>query len=138
MKCRKVVWNEVNKKYDIVWFGSQGLAPVDPENSDAPLKKISADNYSIEQEGVAHSLIQRLSVIRGELWYQINYGLPLFEKIKNKGILDSLIMGTITDHPEVRSVGDFSSVVEKSKYSISVKIDTIYNESISFESTFGI
>lgn len=138
MKCRKVVWNEENKKYDIVWFGSQGLAPVDPENPEAPLKKISADNYSIEQEGVAHSLIQRLSVIRGELWYQINYGLPLFEKIKNKGILDSLIMGTITDHPEVRSVGDFSSVVEKSKYSISVKIDTIYNESISFESTFGI
>ena len=72
------------------------------------------------------------------MWYQINYGLPLFEKIKNKGILDSLIMGIITDHPEVRSVGDFSSVVEKSKYSISVKIDTIYNESISFESTFGI
>ena len=38
------------------------------------------ENYGKEKEAIIDSLTQRLSVIKGELWYNVSAGLPLLEK----------------------------------------------------------
>ena len=97
--------------------------------------KLSADNYSKEQKGVANSLIQRLSVIKGELWYKASYGLPLMEKIKNKGIYDSIIINIITTHPEVVNLISIESKIENRKYMLDFVVYTIYNNELRIQYT---
>lgn len=237
MKCRKVVYDESNEKYDVVWFGSSGTIkklecagktieitptsgevkispvvynqiceinyinnsgkPIQVQILDQNLQTIHAEfisitkpsfgiyiplgvneltiigktfdggilkdledpfsvktldyysnnaifwdatkqSYAEYQEGVASSLIQRLSVIKGELWYQINYGLPLFDKIKSKGIYDSTIIGIITNHPDVTDIEEFNSYVEKNVYYFNAKINTIYKESLELSSNYNL
>lgn len=92
--------------------------------------KLVDENYSTKQHGVADSLIQRLSVIKGELWYKASYGLPLLDKIKSKGIMDSVIINIITDHPDVVNIEYFNSQLENNSYSFTFICNTIYNENI--------
>lgn len=126
MKSRKCIKNN-NGKYDIVWFGSRGIDPITGN-------KIPAENYSTEQEGVRDSLVQRLSVLKGELWYKMSYGLPLFDKIRDKGIYDAVVLNIVQSHPDVKTVVDFkSSIKENYQYSVSFILTTIYTEE---ESTF--
>lgn len=95
--------------------------------------KKAAPNYSEKQEGVKDALIPRLSVLKGELWYKISYGLPLMEKIKSKGIYDSIIIKYITDYPDVVNIEEFSSTLDKDthKYTFDCIINTIYGEKIN-------
>lgn len=85
-------------------------------------------SYSSKQEGVRDSLIPRLGIIKGELWYRKSYGLPLLDKIKSKGIFDSIIVGYIMDHPDVVGLNEFTSKLEGHSYKYDCKINTIYNE----------
>lgn len=87
-------------------------------------------NYSTEQAGVRDSLIPRLSVIKGELWYKASYGLPLMDKIKSKGIYDSIIVRYITDHPDVTTLEEFGSTLAEHTYTFDSYINTIYGEKI--------
>lgn len=84
------------------------------------------DNYAKEQEGVATSLVQRLSVLKNELWYNINEGLPLIDKYRNKNILDSYVASTILKHPDVINISEFTSSLNKNSYSCKVVVNTIY------------
>lgn len=84
------------------------------------------DNYAKEQEGVATSLTQRLSVLKNELWYNINEGLPLIDKYRNKNILDSYVASTILKHPDVINISEFTSSLNKNSYSCKVVVNTIY------------
>lgn len=87
------------------------------------------DNYAERQEGVAMSLIQRLSVLKGELWYQINNGMPLLEKVRSKEIIDSYIISAVLNHPDCNSFSSFNSSVEnKHDYHCTFKVNTIYGE----------
>lgn len=115
MKCRKIT---DNKK--IIWFGSAGK----DENN----KKIPYENYSTEQEGVKDSLTQRLSVIKGELWYNLNAGIPLLDKNSSDVVYDSYISSTIMKHPMVLSIKKFVSVVENHKYRCSIIVETVYGD----------
>lgn len=92
---------------------------------------IKASNYSEQQEGVRDSLIARLSVIKGELWYRSSYGLPLLDKIKSKGIYDSMIVDGILSHPDVVNLESFNSKIEGHTYYFDCVINTIYNEKIT-------
>lgn len=94
--------------------------------------KIPAENYSTEARGVRDSLIQRLSVIKGELWYKASYGLPLMEKIKNKGIYDSIIINMITEHPDIKRLVDFDSSFDKKTraYTFEFVAETVYAEEV--------
>lgn len=92
---------------------------------------IKASNYSTLQEGVRDSLIARLSVIKGELWYRSSYGLPLLDKIKSKGIYDSIIVDYILSHPDVVNLESFNSKIDGHTYSFDCVINTIYNEKIT-------
>lgn len=88
------------------------------------------DNYSDKQQGVVDSLTQRLSVIRRELWYDVNYGLPLLDKQKSKVAIDAFIGKTVLAHPDVDSIQDFDSMIINKVYTCSMKIITKYGEII--------
>lgn len=70
------------------------------------------DNYSSGVEGISYSLIQRLGVIKNELWYNINYGLPLIDKVKNKATMDAYIISVITNHAEIEQLVKYTSRIE--------------------------
>lgn len=129
MNCRRV--KRVSGKNIIVWFGSYGV------NKDGTAKFYNIDdkhdNISTEQSGVADSLVQRLSVIEGELWYSITEGLPLLDKIKSKVELDAVITEIIFSHPDVLEISKLESQInDKKEYSALVTIETNYGQ-ISIE-----
>lgn len=121
MRCRNSVGN------NIVWFGSSGIT------EDGKAKK--ADNFVENEKAVAQSLKQKLSIIQGELWYHINYGLPLYNKIKSKGVFDTVILGIIEDHPSVKKIVSFESSITNHKYNFKFVANTIYNKEITLESS---
>lgn len=125
MKCRRL--EKSGNNYNVVWFGSYGV------NEDGTAKFYNEnnkhDNYSVSQEGVVDSLIQRLNVIKGELWYNVSVGIPLFEKSKKVGIMDSYIITTILDHPDVISILEFKSeILNNHIYNCYFKVATIYGD----------
>lgn len=138
MRCRRIVDGK------IVWFGSKGLQKAVrcsdetiasdnlfvTENMVALFynKNDKHDNYADKQQGVADSVTQRLSVIRGELWYKIGYGIPLLEKVKSKSIIDANVIQTIVEHPDVNTIKDFNSHVDKHHYHCSMTIVTLWGD----------
>lgn len=88
-------------------------------------------NYSTGVRGVRDGLIPRLSVIKGELWYKMSYGLPLMEKIRSKGIYDSIIVRYITEYPDVTNLEEFSSNLDRHTYTFDSIINTVYGEKIN-------
>lgn len=104
---------------DVVWFGSAGKTD---DN------KISAENFVQGQQSVVAGLKQRLSVLKGELWYKANFGLPLFDKVKTKALIDAFISSTILSHPDVQEIISFSSTVENKKYLCDVQISTTFGQ----------
>lgn len=135
MKTRRIKIDGTGVKH-IVWFGSYG------KNLDGTAMFYDSDadrdaygkndngkhnNYSENQEAIRDSLMQRLSVIRGELWYNVSVGLPLFEKIKKKGVLDSYIAMEILKHPDVKEVLEFKSeIINNHNYTCSCKVLSKY------------
>lgn len=97
-----------------------------------------AENYVENEEAVAKSLVQRLAVIKNELWYNINYGLPLLDKIRNKAIIDAAIINIINQHEGVRNIIDYTSNVDQNShtYYFTSNINTIYNKNISISSEY--
>ena len=120
MRCR----NSIDK--NIVWFKSYGI------EEDGKAKKVK-ENFVENEEAVAQSLKQKLSVIQGELWYHINYGLPLYNKVKSKGVLDAVILGILEDHPSVKKIINFKSSIVNHKYTFTFTVNTIYNKEIILE-----
>lgn len=86
------------------------------------------DNYASEREAVRDSLIQRLSVIKNELWYDFNYGVPLVDRIRDKSIIDAYLIREISRHPDVDMILGFESEVVKHEYGCYFVINTIYGE----------
>lgn len=86
------------------------------------------DNYASEKEAVRDSLMQRLSVIKNELWYDFNYGVPLVDRVRDKAIIDAYLIREISRHPDVNMIKGFESEVVKHEYSCFFVIDTVYGE----------
>lgn len=102
----------------------------------AKFYKDDHSSYATEQEGVATSLEQRLSVIKGELWYQINFGLPLLDKYKSKSIFDTTILDIITSHRGVKQVISFESSVKEHVYYFNCKILSIFNAEFELSNNY--
>lgn len=127
-----------NEHIDVVWFGTIGKQAVGFDNQlwdvatwdDTPGEALflheDRSSFSEKQQSVVDSLTQRLSIIRGELWYAMSYGLPLFEKNRSKLEFDAFIIKTITEHPDVDSIISFKSDVKGSNYACEVKIQSKY------------
>lgn len=108
MRCRKIVDGNV------VWFNKVN-------------KETKLDgSFSEAQQSVVDSLTQRLSVIKTELWYDISYGLPLFDKVKNKIAMDGAVASIVTSHPDVISMSSFESTIVNKKYSCKFQAVTKY------------
>ena len=86
-------------------------------------------NYSEKQESVADNLTQRLSVLKTELWWNLNYGLPILEKVRSKAVMDSVIINIILANRDVRNILSFKSSVDKKTY--------VYRYEVNIESIFG-
>ena len=137
MRTRKLIKDE-NNKFHLVWFGSYGknldgtakfVGDVDLDKQYGYEDNGKHENYSVLAEGVRDDLIQRLSVIRGELWYNITIGMPIFIKIKKKGILDSYIINEVLNCPDVTGIVKFTSSVKNNvNYSCELLVNTTYGE----------
>lgn len=114
MKCRRMV------DKNIIWFGSAGR--------DSLGKKIAENNYSYEKEAVAQSLRQKLSIIKGELWFNTNLGIPLLDTNKKDVVLDSYISSILMSQPDVISIKKFVSKQINHKYTCSFIVQTIYGD----------
>ena len=95
-------------------------------------------NYSKESAAVADSLTQRLSVIKGELWYQVNYGLPLTEKQRGTNVFDLVIADIITSHPGVASLDSYTSKVNGHEYSYTCSITSVYGDNLTISNNLTI
>lgn len=92
------------------------------------IKTEDGKTFAEKQEGVACSLTQRLSVIQGELWYNVTQGLPLFENVTSSTTLDAWVIETIMSHPDVTDITSFYSTSKNHKYSADVVIATTFGE----------
>ena len=95
------------------------------KNKDGDILINRHDNYSSKQVAVADSLNQKLSLLQGELWWQVNKGWPLMSK-SNKLIYDTYLVDTISNHSKVVSITEFQSKSENRHYSAYVKVLTVY------------
>lgn len=125
MKCRRI--NPENGM--IVWFGvkdvkisNNKVTPIFQNNND------KHDNYSSKQEAVINSLTQRLSVIKHELWYDYDNGLPLTDKIRNKSIVDAYVIKSILNQPDVINIEGFESRQDMHSYTCYMIVNTVYGQ----------
>lgn len=149
MKCRRIDKETGN----IIWFGVKGtyndISDTDlvvsenieaSENITVGKTKTSKlrsefynennhhDNYSIQQYAVVDSLTQRLSVLKYELWYDYYNGMPLLDKVRNKGIIDAWVIKKILAHQDVLNIENFKSTQDKWQYECNMTIITKYGE----------
>lgn len=135
-----------NKQTNIVWFGvarrlvrgfdvsAFDLFRFDEQQSSSIFYKQTEDehnakvSFSEKQQSVCDSLTQRLHVIKGELWYNVSYGLPLMDKNRKKIDFDTFVLTTITNHPDVQSVISFTSQIVNRKYTCNVQIQSVYGQ----------
>lgn len=122
MTCRRL--KKIGNTNHLVWFGSYG------KNDDGTAKFYNPDdkhdNYGDNQQGLCDDLVQRLSIIQTELWYAVEYGLPLFNKITKKAELDIEVLDIINSHPDVYSIVDFESETRGRTYTATATIQSIY------------
>lgn len=114
MRCRNIV------NGNVIWFGSKGKNP----DGTAIFENDQHESYVDRSEGTAASLTERLSVLKGELWYNISYGIPLIDKIKTKAEMDIFVAKIVTEHPDVTAIMNFESTFTKHEYTCSMTINT--------------
>lgn len=126
MKCRRI--NPENGM--VVWFGVKDVIRNEAEENQAIFQDETNKhaNYATGSEGVANSLKQRLSVLKHELWYDYNRGMPLPDKARSKAIIDAYIIQTILEHPDVIDIEGFESEQERNNYTCYFVVNTIYGQ----------
>lgn len=132
MRVRRVMdeRSSTTRRRAIVWFGSYGT------NTDGTAKFVNPndkhDNFSSENTMVRDCLIQRLSVIQHELWYNYQYGMPLVDEDTAKVTIDNFVMKTIQEHQDVLEITSFTSNLDKHNYHCDVQFTTKFgNTSLS-------
>ena len=126
MKCRRI--NPDNGM--IVWFGVKDVIRNEAGENQAIFQDETNKhaNYATGSEGVANSLKQRLSVLKHELWYDYNKGMPLPDKARSRAIIDAYIIQTILEHPDVIDIEGFESEQERNNYTCYFVVNTIYGQ----------
>lgn len=123
MKTRRIVDTPDGKK--VVWFGSYGANP------DGTSKLVNAndkhDNFSEGNQMIHDNLVQKLSILKHELWYNYAYGMPLIDKAA-KVMIDAFVMQTIQNETGVLEIKTFESSVNKHNYTCNVKFATTFGD----------
>lgn len=85
--------------------------------------------YVNEIEGIRQYLLQHLAIMKHELWYNYEYGLPLLEKGLSKAMIDAEVLLIIFDCPGIKSIESFDSYIDNyHEYRLSMSILTIYGK----------
>lgn len=130
MRVRRLIVDNDSEKKErhVVWFGSYGV------NEDGTAKFANAndkhDNFAERNAWVKDSLIQRLSVIKHELWYNYQYGMPLVDNGTVRVTIDAFVMETIQNHEDVLEITSFSSRIEGHEYHCEVGFTTTFGDDI--------
>ena len=85
-------------------------------------------NYAEGIEAVRQYMIQHLTVIKGELWYDMMYGLPLVNEHVTKGMIDAEALSIIYSDSEVNEVVSFESEVTENSYTASFALKTNFGD----------
>lgn len=123
MRTRRII--KSNDRYRMVWFNSRGKK--EDGSADFTDDKMSFDD---NLAGVINSLTQRLSVLKNELWYNYSYRMPLIDKNKSKAKINTFILSTIHECPDVVDVLAFKSDIINHDYSCSIQVLTRYGEAV--------
>ncbi len=110
-----------------IWTADDDSVQVGRGSLTAP----SVANYAEDTDAVVASLIQRLSIIKGELWYQVNYGLPLTDKQTSVNVFDLVIADIISSHPGVASLDKYTSKIVDHTYYYSCQITSIFGDKLT-------
>ena len=99
-------------------------------NSEGNLtSKENACTYCKDIDAVRQYLLQHLAVIKHELWYNYEYGLPIFEKGLTKAMIDAEVAMIIYDCNAVESILSFESTTNKNhEYHLSFSVMTKYGK----------
>ena len=126
MKCRRIK----PENGMVVWFGVKDVIRNEAGENQAIFQDETNKhaNYATGSEGVANSLKQRLSVLKHELWYDYNRGMPLPDKARSKAIIDAYIIQTILEHPDVIDIEGFESEQERNNYTCYFIVNTVYGQ----------
>lgn len=124
MRVRRIVTNPNTNKTSVIWFGSSG-ANVDG-TANFYNKNDKHDNFSSENTMIKDSLMQKLNVIRHELWYDYQYGMPLVDNDATKVTVDAFVMKTIQNHEDVIEIVSFKSWLDKHTYHCDVQFTTTF------------
>ena len=87
-----------------------------------------AETFVADLDAITCALNERLRVIKGELWYNISFGLPLFDKVASKIQMDSAVLNIVNSQKGVEAVTEFNSTIVKSEYRCTMKIKTQYGD----------
>ena len=114
----------------VVWFGSYGT------NTDGTARFFNPDdkhdNFAERNTWVRDSLIQRLSVLKHELWYNYQYGMPLVDDGTVRVTIDAFVMETVQNHEDVLEITSFSSYIEAHDYHCDIGFTTRFgNDTIT-------
>ena len=109
---------------DLVFFGSYGL------NSDGTAKFFNEDDkhdsFSEGKEGVADALLFKLNILEGEIWRNVNYGWPLWDKHKSKFTLDAHLSSIILNQVGVMRIDKFySKIVRNDEFKFSTYVANV-------------
>lgn len=128
MRVRRIIDEAAGttRKRTVVWFGSYGKYADGTTKWANPNDK--HDNFASGIEQVRDALIQRLSVIQHELWYDYRNGMPLVDKDTAQVTIDAFVMKTIQEHPDVLAIKTFSSHIEGHNYTCDVQFTTKFGE----------
>lgn len=119
----------VGKNYEHLRYDSH---TIDMVTSDQGGVVISADkptsSYADGVDGVCQSLMQRLTLLQGELKHFMKTGFPLLERNNSKQVLDAYLVKTILYHPDVTRMVTLDSKLEGHDYKAYVIADTKYGK----------
>ena len=91
-------------------------------------KRLQPQDIPIGNPLVEYSLRERLSVIKHELWYDYENGIPLIDKVRSKAIIDAYIIQKVLEHPDVIEIEGFESEQTNHKYECYMIVNTIYGQ----------
>lgn len=104
----------------IVWFNSYG--------KDANGNKLPANSFLSNADYIANDLLQKLSVIKSELWYDVNFGIPLLDKPLSKQAIDTAVLSIITKHSAILAILNFQSTIVANVYTANITMSSIYGD----------
>lgn len=89
---------------------------------------VYTNNFDDKRVGIKNSLVQKLSTLQNELWFDYLFGMPITNKAKSKLTIDSFIISTIDQEPNIKSIKKFDSKIENKHYFCDMIVETDFGD----------